>query len=72
MSTPEHSPADDNQLMAERREKLAVIRQQGIAFPNDIKPDHRAADLFAKYDGMSKEALEPLGVAVSVARLPGR
>ncbi len=67
MSHTEHSPNDDNQLMAERREKLAAIRQQGIAFPNDIKPGHRAADLFAKYDCMSKEALEPLGVAVSLA-----
>ena len=67
MSTPEHSPADDNQLMAERREKLAALRQQGIAFPNDVKPEHRAADLFAQYDGLSKEELDPMSIEVSVA-----
>ena len=30
--------SDDNQLVTERREKLAAIRQQGVAFPNDFKP----------------------------------
>jgi lysyl-tRNA synthetase, class II len=56
MSTPEHSPhADDNQLMAERRDKLAALRQQGIAFPNDVKPAHRAEELFALYDPLTKE-----------------
>jgi lysyl-tRNA synthetase class 2 len=69
MSTTEHTPAafDDNQLMAERREKLQAIRAQGIAFPNDIKPEHRAAELFEKYDHLGKEALDPQGIPVSVA-----
>jgi lysyl-tRNA synthetase class 2 len=67
MSTPEHSAADDNQLMAERRDKLAALRQQGIAFPNDVKPAHRAADLFAQYDGLSKQELDPQALEVSVA-----
>ena len=34
---------EDNQLIEERREKLAAVRRQGIAFPNDFKPKHRAA-----------------------------
>jgi lysyl-tRNA synthetase class 2 len=67
MSTPEHSPADDNQLMAERREKLAALRERGIAFPNDVKPEHRAADLFAQYDGLNKQELDPMSIEVSVA-----
>jgi lysyl-tRNA synthetase class 2 len=67
MSTPEHSAADDNQLMAERRDKLAALRQQGIAFPNDVKPAHRAADLFAQYDSLSKPELDPQAIEVSVA-----
>ena len=29
---------DTNKLVAERREKLAAIRAQGVAFPNDFKP----------------------------------
>lgn len=71
--SPAAAPAhDDNQLMAERRDKLRMIREQqaggkGVAFPNDIKPAHRAEALFAQYDGKSKEELEPLAVTVSVA-----
>ena len=75
MSTPNALPldataapaVDDNQLMAERREKLKTLRAGGIAFPNDVKPGHRAEALFAQYDGKSKEELEPLAVKVNVA-----
>ena len=68
-----HSDAfDDNQLIAERREKLKAIREKakqdgGVAFPNDFKPADRAADLFEKYDIFPKETLEPMGVTASVA-----
>ena len=63
---------DENQLMAERRDKLKALRAaqqagQGPAFPNDVKPQHKAEALFAEYDGMSKEMLEPMKVRVSVA-----
>ena len=67
------APSDDNQLILERREKLKALREAaasgatGPAFPNDVKPQHKAADLFAEYDGMSKEMLEPLGARASVA-----
>jgi len=60
-------PQDENQLMVERRDKLQGLRAAGIAFPNDIKPQHRAEALFAQYDSKTKEELEPLAVAVSVA-----
>lgn len=58
---------DDNQLIAERREKLAAIRKQGVAFPNDFKPKDHAAELGRKYGTLENEALEPQGVHVSVA-----
>ena len=58
---------DDNQLIVERREKLKAMRSTGIAFPNDVKPEHRAETLFAQYDGLTKEMLEPLAVKVHVA-----
>ncbi len=45
-------PVDDNQQIAERREKLAAIRTQGIAFPNDFKPRDHAADLHRVADGL--------------------
>jgi lysyl-tRNA synthetase, class II len=60
-------PDDDNKLIAERREKLAVIRGQGVAFPNDFKPKHHAADLQHKYGELPNEELEPQGIPVAVA-----
>jgi lysyl-tRNA synthetase class 2 len=61
------TPDDDNKLIAERREKLAAIRAQGVAFPNDFKPKHHAAELQQKYGEMTNEELEPQGIAVAVA-----
>jgi lysyl-tRNA synthetase class 2 len=58
---------DDNQLIAERREKLAAIRKHGVAFPNDFKPADHAVELIRKYGALDNEALEPQGVQVSVA-----
>jgi lysyl-tRNA synthetase class 2 len=60
-------PDDDNKLIAERREKLAAIRGQGVAFPNDFKPKHHAADLQQKYGELPNEELEPQGIPVAVA-----
>lgn len=60
-------PQDENKLIAERREKLAAIRKQGVAFPNDFKPKHRAAELLRLHGDQSNEELEPLGIQVSVA-----
>ena len=43
------SQPDDNRLMAERRAKLATVRAQGIAFPNDFRRDALAGDLQRAY-----------------------
>ena len=53
--------------MTERREKLKALRAAGIAFPNDVKPEHRAQALLAQYDSKTKEELEAMAVSVSVA-----
>ncbi|WP_028447147.1 lysine--tRNA ligase [Chitinimonas koreensis] len=58
---------DENQLIAERRAKLAEIRKQGVAFPNDFKPTHKAGALHARHDAAEKEALEADAIEVSVA-----
>lgn len=58
---------DDNQLIAERREKLAAIRKQGVAFPNDFKPKDHAIELIRKHGALENEALEPLNIQVSIA-----
>ena len=58
---------DDNQLIAERRAKLAALRQQGVAFPNDFRPKHHAADLHHAHEGEANEVLEPKAIHVVVA-----
>ena len=59
--------ADENKIMAERRAKLAAIREKGIAFPNDFVPQHKAADLVATYGGKTREELEAEPVPVVLA-----
>ncbi|MGH1485903.1 MAG: lysine--tRNA ligase [Cellvibrionaceae bacterium] len=58
---------DENRLIAERREKLATIREQGVAFPNTVTREHKAADLQQEFGEKTKEELETLGHIVSVA-----
>ncbi|MET0542929.1 MAG: lysine--tRNA ligase, partial [Variovorax sp.] len=63
---------DENQLITERRDKLALLRAaqaegRGVAFPNDFKPGHRAAALTASFGSVDAEPLEAQAVAVSVA-----
>jgi lysyl-tRNA synthetase class 2 len=60
-------PRDENQVIAERRAKLAELRAGGTPFPNDFRREHLAADLHRAYDALSKEELEPKGVRVAVA-----
>src|SRR5450830_146710 len=60
-------PVDENTIIAERRAKLAAIRAQGVAFPNDFRPEHKAADLHAQYDALDNEALEANPIKVSIA-----
>jgi lysyl-tRNA synthetase class 2 len=71
MSEPtDHLPIDENKLIAERREKLKTLREQGIAFPNDFKVDAFAGDLqaeFADKDTHTAEAIEAAARSVKVA-----
>ena len=69
-------PADENRLVAERREKLRALRAQGKAFPNDFRPAGFAGDLQARYADAghwTPEALEIEGRHVAMAgRLLGK
>ncbi len=61
---------DENHLVAERRAKLAALRDKGIAFPNDFRRTHEAGDLQAEYadaERWSNEALEGEGRRVALA-----
>ncbi|MBD8562705.1 lysine--tRNA ligase [Oxalobacteraceae sp. CFBP 8763] len=59
--------ADENKIMAERRVKLAAIREKGVAFPNDFVPQHKAADLVQAYGEKTREELEAEPVPVVLA-----
>jgi lysyl-tRNA synthetase, class II len=59
--------SDENHLIAERRAKLAKLRERGGAFPNTFRRDALAADLLTAYGAKSKQALEAAAVRVSVA-----
>jgi len=58
---------DENSIIAERRAKLAALRKEGVAFPNDFRPQHKASDLQAQYGELEREALETQAVKVTVA-----
>ncbi len=67
-ATHEATPAvDENHIIAERRQKLAHIRTQGVAFPNDFRPQHKAAALHAQYGKMELAELEQAAAKVCVA-----
>ena len=59
--------ADENKIMAERRVKLAAIREKGVAFPNDFVPQHKAADLVQAYGEKTREELEAEPIPVVLA-----
>ena len=70
--SPASPPVDENQLIAERREKLRELRErqargEGVAFPNDFKPTHHAAELQAAHGSAEPEALEAQPIEASVA-----
>jgi len=71
--TPEQTPQaeaaeDENKLIAQRREKLAELRQgEAAAFPNDFRRDALAADLHGMYGERDTETLEGLNATVAIA-----
>ncbi|MGA0953719.1 MAG: lysine--tRNA ligase, partial [Burkholderiaceae bacterium] len=67
-TSPSPAAQDENQLIAERRQKLAAIRATGVpAFPNDSSPSHRAAQLLKSHEAHSREDLEASPVQVVIA-----
>ena len=58
---------EENRLISQRREKLADIRNQQIAFPNDFKRDSLAEELQVKYKDASRESLLESGKCVKIA-----
>ncbi|VAX05007.1 Lysyl-tRNA synthetase (class II) [hydrothermal vent metagenome] len=65
-NTPEQA-IDENALIAQRKSKLAALRETGNAFPNDFRRDVMAGELHAEYGDKSNEELEANPIRVKVA-----
>ncbi len=58
---------DENKLIAERRGKLAAIREQGDAYPNDFQVTTTAGELHQRFDDLDAAALEAVDEQFAVA-----
>ena len=58
---------DENRYIAQRRDKLAQLRQQGQAYPNQFRRLHFARKLQRQYADLSREELEAQAIPVSLA-----
>lgn len=58
---------DENKLIAERRKKLNLLRENKNAFPNSFRRDNYAQDLQDKFGEKSKEELVELNQNAKVA-----
>jgi lysyl-tRNA synthetase class 2 len=67
MNEPNTPLLDTNQVVAERREKLKALREQGNAYPNDFERTEYAGELASKYGGLEREELESKAVSVRIA-----
>ena len=64
---PPPPPPDENQIIADRRAKLAKLREAGPAFPNDFVRTHYAGDLHARYGNVERDTLEKEHAEVAIA-----
>ncbi len=58
---------EENDLIIERRKKLAAIREKGSAYPNDFRRNCLAEELHLNYDKHDAETLKKEKIKVSVA-----
>lgn len=68
VSKPEDTTGDEARPIQARREKLRSLRAAGAAYPNDFRPNARAAELLARHGDDSAQVLE----AVVPVRIAGR
>jgi len=58
---------DENKLIAERREKLKLLRERGQAYPNHFKREDIAADLHQAYGDKEREWFDENTITAMVA-----
>lgn len=57
----------ENEQVAVRRQKLARLRQEGVAYPNDFKPNAHAGELHRLYGNWDGQRLEEASIKVKLA-----
>ncbi|HLP26796.1 MAG TPA: OB-fold nucleic acid binding domain-containing protein, partial [Acidobacteriota bacterium] len=68
MSEQNQAPQqDENQLIAERREKLKKWRESGKAYPNDFQRENTAGKLDEIFGEKTREELDETRIGVKVA-----
>ena len=65
--TDDKNQKDENKLIAERRAKLDMLREQGNPFPNDFRRNAIAEELHQTFQAHDNDALGEEEVEVSVA-----
>ena len=58
---------EEHQLIAERRQKLGRLREDGVAYPNSFRRTVLADELHAAYGAQSDESLRSAGIEVAIA-----
>ena len=66
-SSTDQAQAEENRLIAERRAKLDVLREQGNAYPNDFHRNAIAGELQQTFAAHDNERLTEERIVVSVA-----
>ena len=65
--TKDAAEQDEHALIAQRRAKLAALREQGVAFPTDFRRNVMAGELHAEYGDKDNDYFESSPRRVSVA-----
>ena len=61
------APIDENEQIVQRKAKLAHLRADGIAYPNDFVRDTFAADIHQNYNLFNHDTLEQKHIRVKIA-----
>lgn len=63
----EQNPLSEHEIILQRRQKLAALRANSKAFPNDFRRDSLAGDLYTNYAVLDKEQLEQRHIQCKIA-----
>ena len=67
MTEPKNPEQDENEIIALRKARLAELRVEGNAFPNDFRRQHEAKELHDAFGEKTKQELQEDSVTTAVA-----